>query len=149
MAITALDHVNILTGDLGRTVDFLTGVLGLEIGPRPPFRSPGAWLYANGTAVVHVSVAGNTERTHVRETSPDGAPANTTQGMVDHVAFRCSGYRETMEKLRALGMAAHESNVPDRDLHQVFVDGPDRVSFELIFTAADVAGTEAAQTAAR
>jgi catechol 2,3-dioxygenase-like lactoylglutathione lyase family enzyme len=149
MAITTLDHVNILTADVARTVDFLTRVLGLEIGPRPPFRSPGAWLYAHGSAVVHVSEAGNMERTHVVTASPNVAAASDTAAGVDHVAFRCAGYAETMQRLRALGVAAHEADVPDRGLHQVFVDGPDRVSFELIFTSADVAATEATQTAAR
>jgi catechol 2,3-dioxygenase-like lactoylglutathione lyase family enzyme len=149
MPITTLDHVNVLTTNIGRTVDFLTRVLGLEVGPRPPFRSPGAWLYAGGSAVVHVSQAGDTERTHVRETSPGGAPAAATEGVVDHVAFRCSGYAEMMDKLRALGIASHEANVPDRGLHQVFVDGPDHVSFELIFAAADVAGARETHASAR
>jgi catechol 2,3-dioxygenase-like lactoylglutathione lyase family enzyme len=149
MAITTLDHVNILTNDLGRTTDFFTRVLGLEIGPRPAFRSPGAWLYASGSAVVHVSEAGNAERTHVTTAPSNTAGASDAGGMVDHVAFRCAGYRQTMDRLRGLGIASHEADVPDRGLHQVFVDGPDRVSFELIFTAADVAGTEVPQTVAR
>ena len=34
MDVKALDHVNILTGDLERTMGFLTRVLGLEDGPR-------------------------------------------------------------------------------------------------------------------
>ena len=146
MTITTLDHVNILTGDLARTVTFLTGVLGLEVGPRPPFRSPGAWLYANGSALIHLSDARDKEQTHAVE-APPGTGAGTPSEGVDHVAFRCSGYHETMQRLRTLGIASHESDVPDRGLHQVFVDGPDRVSFELIFSAADVAAGETAPAA--
>jgi catechol 2,3-dioxygenase-like lactoylglutathione lyase family enzyme len=138
MSVTTLDHVNILTADVARTKEFCVSVLGLEEGPRPPFGSPGAWLYANGTAVVHVSYAGHKEQTHAADASR-GDPAHVVvPGSVDHVAFRCSGYRETMAKLRALGIATHESDIPGLGDRQVFIDGPD-VSFELIFSAADVA----------
>ncbi len=139
MDVRALDHVNILTGDVERTVGFLTSVLGLEDGPRPAFRSPGHWLYRNGTAVVHVSDAGNKEITHALDASQGDAASGGAKGIVDHVAFRCSGYGETVARLRALGIPIHESTIPDSGDRQVFVDGPDAVSFELIFTAADVA----------
>lgn len=138
MSITTLDHVNILTADVSRTVGFLTSVLGLEDGPRPPFRSPGAWLYANGTAVVHVSSAGDKEQTHAGDASLGHDAAVPAPAAVDHVAFRCTGYRETIAKLRTLGIPAHESEIPGRGDRQVFVDGPD-VTFELIFSPADVA----------
>jgi catechol 2,3-dioxygenase-like lactoylglutathione lyase family enzyme len=138
MSVTSLDHVNILSADVPRTVGFLTSVLGLEDGPRPPFRSPGAWLYANGIAVVHVSSAGDKERTHAGDASLGDSSHVPAPASVDHVAFRCTGYRETMARLRALGIPAHESEVPGRGDRQVFVDGPD-VSFELIFSPADVA----------
>jgi catechol 2,3-dioxygenase-like lactoylglutathione lyase family enzyme len=139
MAITALDHVNVLTGDLARTVGFLTTVLGLEEGPRPAFRSPGSWLYANGKAVVHVSATGDKERTHVGDASLGDPSRTAAPASVDHVAFRCTGYRETLGKLRALGIEAYQSTVPGSGDRQVFVDGPD-VTFELIFTAGDAAG---------
>ena len=128
MAIIGFDHVNIRTTDRARTVAFLTTVLGLEVGPRPALRSTGAWLYANGSAVVHVSDASDGER----------ARATDALGRVDHVAFVCSGYRETIAKLRDLGVAARETDIPERGVRQVFVEGPD-VAFELVFTAADVA----------
>ena len=139
MSVERLDHVNILSGNTGRTMAFLTDVLGLENGPRPPFRSPGYWLYRNGTAVVHVSDAADKEQTHADDPSLGDATQHGAPGIVDHVAFRCSGYAATMRRLRELGIAAHESEVPGAGLHQVFIDGPDDVSFELIFTADDVA----------
>jgi catechol 2,3-dioxygenase-like lactoylglutathione lyase family enzyme len=138
MSVTALDHVNILTADVTRTKAFCVSVLGLEEGARPPFGTPGAWLYAGGTAVVHISYTGAKERTHVADASRGDASLVVAVGSVDHVAFRCSGYRQTMEKLRALGIAAHETDIPGLGDHQVFIDGPD-VSFELIFSPADVA----------
>jgi catechol 2,3-dioxygenase-like lactoylglutathione lyase family enzyme len=139
MAVNTLDHVNITTHDIARTKDFLVSVLGLKDGPRPPLRTPGAWLYAGEQAVVHVSFAGDKEQTHAARAPLGDAERAVGPGSVDHVAFRCSGYRETMAKLRALGIPTHESDVPGNGNRQVFVDGPD-VSFELIFTPADVAG---------
>ena len=130
--VERLDHVNITTGDLSRTVGFLTAVLGLEDGPRPPFGTPGNWLYSDGHAVVHVSDSANKEKTHTGE-SPAAA-----RGIVDHVAFRCTNYARVMAQLRELGIPTHEADVPGAGLHQVFVDGPDAVSFELIFTDEDV-----------
>jgi catechol 2,3-dioxygenase-like lactoylglutathione lyase family enzyme len=134
--VERLDHVNITTGDLSRTVRFLTQVLGLEDGPRPPFGTPGNWLYSDGQAVVHVSDASNKEQTHTGDASTAAPPR--ARGIVDHVAFRCANYGAVMAKLRELGIPAHEADVPGMGLHQVFVDGPDAVSFELIFTAEDV-----------
>ncbi len=138
MSVSSLDHVNILSRDIPRTTAFLTGVLGLHDGARPPFGTPGAWLYAGDRAVVHVSSPSAKERTHVGDTSTGDIAAAVAMGSVDHVAFRCTGYRETVDKLRSLGIASHEADVPGTGDHQIFVDGPD-VTFELIFAAADVA----------
>jgi len=139
MDVRALDHVNILTGDVERTTSFLTSVLGLEDGPRPAFDSPGHWLYRNGSAVVHVSDARKKEVTHALDASRGDDAKHGAKGIVDHVAFRCSGYRATMERLRSLGISVHEATIPGIGDRQVFVDGPDDVSFELIFSAADAA----------
>jgi catechol 2,3-dioxygenase-like lactoylglutathione lyase family enzyme len=139
MGVEKLDHVNILTGNVDRTVDFLARVLGLEDGPRPAFRSPGHWLYRNGTAVVHVSDVRDKEQTHAVDASLGDPGAGGKKGVVDHVAFRCSGYRETKARLAELGIVSHEAVIPGVGDLQVFIDGPDDVSFELIFSAADVA----------
>jgi catechol 2,3-dioxygenase-like lactoylglutathione lyase family enzyme len=137
MDVQRLDHVNILTGDIERTTEFLTSVLGLEDGPRPAFGSPGHWLYRNGIAVVHVSDARNKEVTHVQDGSRGDESKGGAKGIVDHVAFRCSGYRAAVERLRSLGVPMHEATVPGTGDRQVFVDGPDDVSFELIFPSTE------------
>ncbi len=48
------DHVNVRTPNLQGMIDFYTEVLGLRLGPRPPFTFNGAWLYAGDQAVVHL-----------------------------------------------------------------------------------------------
>ena len=58
MPLTALDHYTIRTSDLNRSVRFYSEILGLENGARPPFRTPGAWLYCDGRPVVHLAQRG-------------------------------------------------------------------------------------------
>jgi len=135
MPVTRFDHVNILTVDIDAARDFFVAVLGLQPGDRPPFRSPGYWLYQGSQALIHISDAGNHEQTH-----PEDIGAVRTGGhpAVDHLAFRCEGYADTKERLRRLGLAFHEADVPYANDRQIFVDGPDGVTVELLFTPAEV-----------
>ena len=136
MPVTRLDHVNVLTADIHAARDFFAAVLGLAEGYRPPFRSPGYWMYSGDQAVVHISDASNHERTHVDDARGE---AIRGQAAVDHVAFRCAGYGEMTERFRQLGIAYHEADVPATMIHQVFVDGPNGLGIELIFAASEVA----------
>jgi catechol 2,3-dioxygenase-like lactoylglutathione lyase family enzyme len=135
MSLTRFDHINVLTSDIDRMRDFLVGVLGVTPGWRPPFRSPGYWLYHDDVAIFHISDATNHEQTHVDDI---GAVATGARASVDHLAFRCAGYRAMTDRLRAKGIGFHEEDVPYADDRQVFVDGPDAITLELLFTRADV-----------
>jgi lactoylglutathione lyase len=135
MAVKRFDHVNILTADIDAARDFFVAVLGLEPGYRPPFRSPGHWLYQGTDALIHISDATNHEQTHVEDIGEVKTGGHPT---VDHIAFRCEGYAETPERLRRLGMAFHEADVPFAEDRQVFVDGPEGITLELIFAPTEV-----------
>jgi catechol 2,3-dioxygenase-like lactoylglutathione lyase family enzyme len=138
MAVARFNHVNVLTADIHATRDFFVAVLGLEPGFRPPFASPGYWLYQGDLALIHISDAANHEQTHVEDI---GAVATSaSHSAVDHLAFRCEGYAETTTRLRQLGIAFHEATVPFFDDRQLFVDGPDGVTLELIFPATESRG---------
>ncbi len=54
VSVGVLDHFNIRTRNLADTVRFYEDVLGLEKGARPNFAFPGAWMYSEGKAVVHL-----------------------------------------------------------------------------------------------
>jgi catechol 2,3-dioxygenase-like lactoylglutathione lyase family enzyme len=54
VAVTGLDHINISTANLEETQAFFVEVLGLEVGWRPAFGFPGAWLYSDGKDLVHL-----------------------------------------------------------------------------------------------
>jgi len=115
MSITTLDHVNILSGDILRTTAFLTGVLGLQDGPRPPFGTPGAWLYANGSRGRARQLA-EEQGTHARRRRIDGRCSGRGGRRQPSITspFCCIGYRETVAKLRALGIASHEATCRGR-----------------------------------
>ena len=77
MSVGVLDHFNIRTRNLSDTVRFYEDILGLEKGARPNFAFPGAWMYSEGKAVVHLVDISKTEE-----------PQKPDSGVVHHVAFR-------------------------------------------------------------
>ena len=54
MGLSSLDHCSIRTVKLDETRNFFVEILGMDDGDRPDFPFPGAWLYVDGTAVVHL-----------------------------------------------------------------------------------------------
>ena len=138
-----LNHFSIRTTDLQACERFYCGLLGLTVGPRPPFPFPGLWLYAGDTAVYSNAVV------HIiglDPNDPDGLkhylgdrPESSLHGTgsVDHLAFFTTGLATQLQRLRDHGVAFRERSVPVLDLHQVFLDDPNGVVIELNFPAAE------------
>ncbi len=122
MRVNGIDHFNIRTRYLDRLCAFYTNVLGLEIGDRPPFDSPGVWLYAGGRPILHVGIA--------RDAGEDSD--NTLP--LDHIALETEGLADALERLDGAGVAYRMFDVPGRAMKQIFVRDPDGVSIELNFT---------------
>ncbi|MDE2274986.1 MAG: VOC family protein [Burkholderiales bacterium] len=142
MAIS-LNHVSIRSLDLPACERFYAGLLGLQVGPRPPFPFPGLWLYAGDTgdsanAVVHIIGADRNDpeglKRYLGDRDPDGLQGT---GVVDHVAFALTGLAAMRARLAAQGVNFRERTVPNLGLHQVFVDDPNGVVVELNFPAAE------------
>ncbi|WP_342119836.1 diguanylate cyclase [Pseudoduganella sp. OTU4001] len=102
--------------------DFYRDVVGLEVGPRPPFRSFGYWLYAGPEAVLHLSEAGPAE---VR-------PAHSA-GTFDHAAFRCTGHPSYERELARRGIVFRTAVVPETRVLQIFFQDPAGNGVELNF----------------
>jgi catechol 2,3-dioxygenase-like lactoylglutathione lyase family enzyme len=136
MSLTRFDHINLLTADIDAMRDFLGSVLDVKPGRRPAFRSPGYWLYHGEIAIFHISDARNHEQTHADDVG--AVQTSGEHGVVDHVAFRCDGYRAMIDRLHALGVLYHEADLPYAPDRQVFVDGPVGFTLELLFTHTDV-----------
>lgn len=126
MPLESLDHYTIKTTDVDRTARFYEEVLGLERGASPALDFPIVWLYARGRPVLHI-----VGRDRVEET--DG-------GLVDHVAFRATGYREIKARLDAHGVEQMEQRLAAVGVHQIFAHCADGTWVELIFDPADVDG---------
>jgi len=152
-------HINIRVpqSKLARCRDFYCDILGLEVGPRPPFNSTGYWLYADGAPVVHL-VAERPAAPAPDSTEAASAPAALTPDLaqvasdsaaagpdperaaperghvsLDHVAFRCTGLRAVLDKLAANGITYRTSTVPGLDIMQVSITDPAGVGIELSF----------------
>lgn len=128
MRVNGIDHFNIRTRDIDRLCEFYTQVLGLEIGDRPPFDTPGVWLYAGGHPILHVGI------------DKDGGEAAENTFPLDHIALEAEGHAETVEQLEKAGIDYRMFDVPGRAMKQIFVRDPDGVSLELNFTSPDDVG---------
>jgi catechol 2,3-dioxygenase-like lactoylglutathione lyase family enzyme len=119
MAITGMNHFNILTDDVPATVAFYCDVLGLANGARPDFGFPGAWLYADDRPILHVSGG----RTH----------AELRPGVIDHMAFSATDLRATLDRLEHAGYGPVCRRQVTTGIWQVFVDDPNGARVELDF----------------
>ena len=125
MSVGTLDHFNIRTRQLAETVRFYEDVMGLEKGPRPNFAFPGAWMYSEGKAVVHIVDISKTDEAQ----KPDS-------GVVHHVAFASRGFDAMRERLSSKKMPFDARQVPGGELWQIFVNDPNGVMIELNYEAA-------------
>lgn len=140
MPLRNLNHFLILARDLEATRDFYVDVLGLSVGPRPPFQFPGYWLYLGERAVVHLAAkggAGAGPGAGAEAGTDAGTDAGSATGAIDHVAFEASGLADMVARLDRHGIARRHRKVPGQGLHQVFVQDPDGVTIELNYPAAE------------
>src|ERR1700756_674833 len=129
VSVGVLDHFNIRTRNLADTVRFYEDVLGLEKGDRPNFAFPGAWMYSEGKAVVHLV-----------DISPTSEQQKPDSGVVHHVAFASRGFDSMKQRLASTGMTFDSRQVPGGDLWQIFVHDPNGVMIELNYEAAKEQG---------
>lgn len=132
MSVGVLDHFNIRTRDLNSTVHFYQDIMGLEKGPRPNFAFPGAWMYSEGKAVVHIVDISKTDE-----------PQKPDSGVVHHVAFVSRGFDGMKQRLASKGMPFDARQVPGGELWQIFVNDPNGVMIELNYEAAKEEGASA------
>lgn len=130
MQVQALDHVNVITGDLEGTCAFYHELLGLERRDGPPPLTPqnAQWMFDHaGRAIIHI----NTEdcpRTFDRTVEP-----GALTGAVHHIALACSGHDELVQRIEARGLPYQANFVASIGLRQVFVADPNNVLLELNF----------------
>ena len=130
MPINAVDHVNIVTDKLDETADFYEKVLGLRRGESPgaAMGFKGAWMFdSNDRAIVHL-VWLDPERSFAQEHKP-----GTVTGSIHHVAFQCSDFAGSIERLKAHGIEHSFIDEPRGGFRQIVLVDPNNINLELSF----------------
>ena len=135
MAITGLQHFNlrIPESELNEVQAFYVEVLGLRPGPRPSFRSRGAWLYAGDRPLVHLT------QMNSGEVAPPGAhstlPASVAErhSALDHIALACDDLAAMRDRLERHHVPYQVTEVPAAGEVQLFLRDPCGTGIELIF----------------
>jgi catechol 2,3-dioxygenase-like lactoylglutathione lyase family enzyme len=117
--IHGMNHFTVITEDLDRTLDFYVNVLGLTQGPRPDLGFAGAWLYADGRAILHV---------YADRPIPQGVA-----GVIDHMAFSARGLREVKKRFDERGLKYDLRQQKGSGTWQLFSLDPSGAKVELDF----------------
>ena len=139
MLINSLDHCAIRTTKLQETRDFFVDILGLEDGERPDFPFPGAWLYTDSTAVIHLIGVDPDDPSGLQRYVGGEISTEALQGSgaFDHIAFRANDPSVLTERLKQTDYEYRERQVPNMNLFQVFVEDPNGITIELNYWGAD------------
>lgn len=113
-----INHVLVLAQDIKKMTSFWTSILGLTNGYRPPFPFAGAWLYSEKQPLIHVA--------QVDEVVDKN-------GAISHVALEGDNYPNLISNLRDYAVNYAERDVPLTGERQVFVQGPDGLTVEMIY----------------
>jgi catechol 2,3-dioxygenase-like lactoylglutathione lyase family enzyme len=133
MLINSLDHCSIRTTKLQETRQFFVDILGLEDGKRPDFPFPGAWLYTDSTAVIHLIGVDPDDPSGLQRYVGGEISSDALQGSgaFDHIAFRANDPSVLIERLKKTDYAYRERQVPNMNLFQIFVEDPNGITIEL------------------
>jgi catechol-2,3-dioxygenase len=126
MPVRAFDHYNLRAPRalLDELCAFYRDAIGLTVGPRPPFRRFGYWLYAGERPVLHLGEADAGETCD--------APVS---GTFNHASFDCTGKRELEARLTAHGIEYRTARVPLTGQVQLFCRDPAGNGVELQFAS--------------
>jgi catechol 2,3-dioxygenase-like lactoylglutathione lyase family enzyme len=140
MPLSHLEHVLIQTADMDATREFYIRVLGMHVGPSPDFKFPVFWLYIGDKDVIHVTQGGANTSENRKMYVGQQSEATRGSGVIDHLAFRCTGLAAMMEHLTKLRIPFKQRMVDNQGLYQLFVMDPNDVKVELNFSNDEVKG---------
>ncbi len=127
MQIGKLDHVNLRTRRLAEMVEWYGRVLDMPSGERPNFPFPGAWLYADGVATVHLN-------------GVDQVADQAADLTLEHFAFKAKGLKSLLERLQRDGERFFVVHVPGAPELQVNLWDPDGNHVHVDFHTAEAEG---------
>ena len=99
MPLHHLKHFLTQPENLKETAAWWCDVLGLEEGPHPDFGFPVKWLYIGDNDVVHMTTGGANVSDARKNYLGQQSEVVNGSGVVDHIAFRCTGLGDTLAHL--------------------------------------------------
>jgi catechol 2,3-dioxygenase-like lactoylglutathione lyase family enzyme len=140
--LSHIEHFLIQAEDVAATREWYVRVLGMREGPHPDFKFPVCWLYLGDVDVVHLTQGGaNVTENRIRYLGQQ-SQAVRGSGVVDHIAFRCTGLRDMLAHLKREKVGFDQRMVSDQGLYQIFMLDPNGLKIELNFANAEAEGIE-------
>ncbi|MBI36615.1 MAG: hypothetical protein CL568_03415 [Alphaproteobacteria bacterium] len=140
MPLSHIEHLLLLVNDVETTANWFIENIGLEQGYTPDFKVKVVWLYIGNRDVLHIAqspVEGKEKRFQDRYLGGRLSEQNTGTGIIDHVAFRCTGLPEMIGRLERNGVKFLQRQANAGDLYQLFLTGPDGMRVELNFDSSE------------
>lgn len=100
--------------------------LGFVEGERPNFPFKGTWLYCNGKPMIHI-FGTNAKFRKTRSTNE----IKNSKHIVDHIGFSHDNYTILMQNIRQHNLTYSSNIVPDTNIAQIFVMGPENLVVEI------------------
>lgn len=119
LPIRSLNHVAIITRRVEESTKFYRDVLGFREVERPSFNFAGAWLLNYGL-MIHIIASDMAER-HPGEIQTRAA----------HIALHADDLDSVERLLKEHGIAYRKSEVPGRNVKQLFFQDPDGFHIEV------------------
>ena len=137
MPLSHLEHFLVQTTDIAATRDWYVRVLGFTDGWHPDFKFPVCWLYLGDRDVIHITEGGAAVSENRKRYVGQESQATSGSGVIDHIAFRATGLRETMAHLKRQSVDFKARQVSDQGLYQLFLFDPNGIKIELNFANAE------------
>jgi catechol 2,3-dioxygenase-like lactoylglutathione lyase family enzyme len=141
MPISHIEHFLVASDDIDATRDWYARVLGMKSGPHPDFGFPVHWMYVDNIDIVHIGPsakqAGEIQKQYLGRTSQK---AQEGTGALDHIAFRATGLRQTLEHLKREKVPFSQRRANGQALFQLFLYDPNGIKIELNYAAQEAEG---------
>lgn len=119
------DHIALRAKEPEEMKNFLCA-LGFKEGERPDFPFEGAWLYSDEKPLIHIFGA----KARFRDTDAMGN-LSESKHVVDHICFASDDYEATIKNIRKHGFRHSDNIVPDSNIAQIFIMGPENLIVEI------------------
>ena len=143
MSLSHIEHFLVQTEDMEKTKDWYVDVLGMQVGPHPDFKFPVCWLYLGDEPVVHIAQGGKGVSENRKKYLGQQSEDTYGSGVVDHIAFRATGLKQTLSHLQTKQIDFKQRQVDDQGLYQLFLFDPNGIKIELNFAAAEATDIQA------